>query len=205
MLPESMTGSLPVMEAFYTIQGEGYHSGRPAYFLRLGGCNVGCSWCDVKESWDPEAHPRIPLAKIVENALRHPSRFIVITGGEPALYDLTALVRLLKNEGFYVAVETSGAYLLKGEVDWICLSPKKFKAPMEEMVLKADELKVVINHPSDFEWAGKFAEMVNERCKLFLQPEYERFHRHIGPIIDYVKQRPEWRISLQTHKIINVP
>ena len=123
MSQDNMTGTLPVMEAFYTIQGEGYHSGRPAYFIRLGGCDVGCSWCDVKESWDSSAHPRLSLEKIVENALRHPSRFVVITGGEPAIYDLTGLTRLLKNEGFYIAVETSGAYQLKGDVDWICLSP----------------------------------------------------------------------------------
>ncbi|MFN8153118.1 MAG: 7-carboxy-7-deazaguanine synthase QueE [Bacteroidia bacterium] len=202
---EVMTGFLPVMEAFYTIQGEGYYSGRPAYFVRLGGCDVGCSWCDVKESWDKDAHPLLPINKIVENALRTPSRFVVITGGEPAIYDLTDLVRLFKSEGFYVAIETSGAYPLRGEIDWICLSPKKFKAPLDEMIKRADELKVIINHPSDFEWAGKYAEMVKENCQLYLQPEYERFHRHIGPIIDYVKQRPEWRISLQTHKIINVP
>ena len=205
MSPDTLTGFLPVMESFYTIQGEGFHSGRPAYFIRLGGCDVGCSWCDVKESWDKNAHPLLSLEKILENALKNPTRFVVITGGEPAMYDLTAIVRLLKSEGFYVAIETSGAYELKGEVDWICLSPKKFKAPLESMVQKADELKVVINHPSDFEWAGNYASKVKDSCQLFLQPEYERFHRHIGPIIDYVKQRPEWRISLQTHKIINVP
>jgi organic radical activating enzyme len=196
---------LPVMEAFYTIQGEGFHTGKPAFFIRLGGCNVGCSWCDVKESWNASVHPLLDVSEITGMVLKSPARFVVITGGEPAMYDLNPLVRSLKEIGAYIAIETSGAYELKGDVDWICVSPKKFKAPLMEMMAKADELKVVINHPSDFEWAENYASTVTNDCNLFLQPEYERFHRHIGPIIDYVKTNTKWRISLQTHKIINVP
>lgn len=197
--------TLPVMEAFYTIQGEGFHTGKPAFFIRLGGCDIGCTWCDVKESWEKERHPPVRIADLCEAVLQTPTRFIVITGGEPAMYDLTPLCRLLHEQGCYVAIETSGAYSLKGGIDWVCVSPKKFRAPLPEMLEKADELKVVINHVSDFEWAEKQAALVKKDCKLFLQPEYDRFHRHIGPLVDYVKQHPHWSISLQTHKIINVP
>lgn len=196
---------LPVMESFYTIQGEGYHSGRPAFFIRLGGCDIGCVWCDVKESWSSTGHPRKSCEEIVAEALQEPSRFVVITGGEPALYDLTRLTRLLHEKGFEIAVETSGAYPLTGEWDWICVSPKKFKAPLQENLVKAHELKVVINHTSDFDWAEKNAAAVLKHCKLFLQPEYDKFEKHIPSIIDYVKLHPEWSISLQTHKIIHVP
>lgn len=205
-MSSNISGSiLPVMEAFYTIQGEGFHTGKPAFFIRLGGCNVGCTWCDVKDSWDETAHPKMNVSEIAELVTQSPARFVVITGGEPAMYDLNPLIRSLKTLNCYIAIETSGAYSLKGEVDWICVSPKKFKQPLPEMITRADELKVVINHPSDFQWAEHYTSMVKSGCSLYLQPEYERFHRHIGPIIDYVKSNPKWRISLQTHKIINVP
>ena len=196
---------LPVMESFYTIQGEGFHSGRPAWFIRLGGCDVGCVWCDVKESWDAGKHTMIATEDLLIDALKTPARFVVITGGEPAMYDLTGLTRLLKENGFEMAIETSGAYPLTGTWDWICVSPKKFKSPLEEVVIQAQELKVIISHKSDFEWAEKYAALSNDNCKLYLQPEYSKFDQHIHPIIEYVKEHPKWKISLQTHKIINVP
>ncbi len=196
---------LPVMESFYTIQGEGYHSGRPAYFIRLGGCNIGCTWCDVKESWPTDTHPVLSCEELVKGAEKEPSRFVVVTGGEPALYDLGRLTRLLKEKGFETAIETSGAYPVSGEWDWICVSPKKFKAPVPENLEKADELKVIINHKSDFEWAELHRKQTLPSCKLYLQPEYEKFDQHIPAIIDYVKNHPHWNISLQTHKIIHVP
>jgi organic radical activating enzyme len=195
----------PVMEAFYTIQGEGFHSGRAAYFIRLAGCDVGCVWCDVKESWDAGAHSLQSAEEIVKLATESQSRFAVITGGEPAMYDLTPLSRLLHEAGFEIAIETSGAYPLKGDIDWICLSPKKFKAPLPDMLNRADEFKVVINHSSDFSWAEGLRTHLQDDCRCYLQPEHSRFDEHIGPIIDYVKRYPGWKISLQIHKIIHVP
>lgn len=193
------------MESFYTIQGEGYYSGKPAYFIRLGGCDVGCVWCDVKASWDASSHPLLDCEAIVLKASEAPARFVVITGGEPAMYNLSALTRLLKAKGFETALETSGAYPISGVWDWVCISPKKFKAPLTASLEMARELKVVISHPSDFEWAEQHARAVPDYCKLFLQPEYDKFNKYINPIIDYVKLHPEWNISLQMHKIINVP
>jgi 7-carboxy-7-deazaguanine synthase len=197
--------SLPVMEAFYTIQGEGFHSGRSAYFIRLGGCDVGCHWCDVKDSWAAEKHPLRSIESIVAEATQYPSRFVVITGGEPAMYDLTPLTSLLKEKGFEIAIETSGVYSLNGQVDWVCVSPKKFKAVLPEMLKLANELKVIINHASDYQFAEQFLPEVPNTCKLYLQAEYNKFDQHITGIIDYVKANPRWKISLQTHKIINVP
>ena len=197
--------SLPVMEAFYTIQGEGFHSGRAAYFIRLGGCDVGCQWCDVKDSWDAEKHPVRSIDSIVNEATQYPSRFVVITGGEPAMYDLIPLTRLLKDKGFEIAIETSGVYQLSGIVDWICVSPKKFKSVLPEMLSMAHELKVIINHTSDYQFAEQFLRGVPTDCKLYLQAEYSKFDHHIPGMIDYVKTNPMWKISLQTHKIINVP
>lgn len=197
--------TLPVMEAFYTIQGEGFHSGRSAYFIRLGGCDVGCHWCDVKDSWEAGKHPVLHVSDIVQQATQYPSRFAVITGGEPAMYDLSPLTRLLKEKGYEIAVETSGAYPLTGEIDWICVSPKKFKPALPEMLEVAHELKVIINHTSDFQFAEQFLPAISKDCKLFLQAEYSKFDQHIPIIIDYVKENPHWKISLQTHKIINVP
>ena len=166
--------SLPLMEAFYTIQGEGYHQGKAAYFVRLGGCDVGCTWCDVKESWDASAHPLRTVSDMVSEAKKFPGRIAVITGGEPLMHDCLPLTRELHAAGFHTHIETSGAYPLSGEWDWICLSPKKFKQPLPGPVEFADELKVVIYHPSDFKWAESFADKVKPGCKLFLQPEWSK-------------------------------
>jgi 7-carboxy-7-deazaguanine synthase len=199
------TSVLPVMEHFYTLQGEGFYSGRAAYFVRLAGCNVGCVWCDVKESWDVEEHPDLDLIELVEQIERFGANFVVITGGEPTLYDLTTLTQLLHEKNIEIAMETSGTYPLVGEIDWYCFSPKKFKAPLPEAYEKANELKVVVYHPSDIEWAEKHAALVNENCKLFLQPEWSRQDEWLPLIIDYVKRNPHWRISLQTHKFMQIP
>lgn len=196
---------LPVMEHFYTIQGEGFQSGRAAYFIRLAGCDVGCVWCDVKESWDADIHPTILLDDLVSKVVETKTELCVITGGEPALYDLTQLIHLLKSNNIYTAIETSGCYPLKGEIDWYCFSPKKFKSPCEEAYIKANELKVVISHPSDFDWAESHAQKVNADCKLYLQPEWSKQERFLPMIIDYVKSNPKWRVSLQTHKFMNIP
>lgn len=199
------TIELPVMEYFYTIQGEGYYSGRPAYFIRLAGCDVGCVWCDVKESWDAKEHPIQSLDFIVNEVVTSGTNFVVITGGEPAMYDLTSLIDRIKKHKIEVAIETSGTYDLIGNVDWYCFSPKKFKTPVEEAYAKASELKIIINHQSDFEWAEVHASKVNETCLLYLQPEWSKQERFLQNIIDYVKKHPKWRISLQTHKFMNIP
>lgn len=196
---------LPLMEEFYTIQGEGYHSGKAAYFIRLGGCDVGCHWCDVKESWDAELHPLTSADKIIENASIHPGKAVVITGGEPLIYNLDYLTEGLQALGIKTFVETSGAYPLSGKWDWICLSPKKFKGPKLEVSLAAGELKVIIFNKSDFAWAEEHATMVSPNCKLYLQPEWSKSKITIPLIIDYVKQNPKWEISLQTHKFLNIP
>lgn len=196
---------LPLMEEFYTIQGEGYHSGKAAYFIRLGGCDVGCHWCDVKESWDAELHPLTSADRIIENASIHPGKAVVITGGEPLIYNLDYLTEGLQALGIKTFVETSGAYPLSGKWDWICLSPKKFKGPKMEVSLAAGELKVIIFNKSDFAWAEEHATMVSPNCKLYLQPEWSKSKITIPLIIDYVKQNPQWEISLQTHKFLNIP
>lgn len=197
--------ALPIMEHFYTIQGEGRYSGRAAYFVRIAGCDVGCVWCDVKDSWDSEKHPLMELSEIVANVLDAKADFCVITGGEPAMYDLTTLIELLQSEGIETAIETSGCYPLRGEIDWYCFSPKKFKAPCEESYVKANELKVVISHPSDFDWAETHAARVSPNCQLYLQPEWSKQERFLPMIIDYVKNNPQWKVSLQTHKFMNIP
>ena len=197
--------SLPVMEAFYTIQGEGYHQGKAAYFIRLGGCDVGCVWCDVKESWDVNAHPLQEIKNIVEEAFNFPGRLAVITGGEPLLHDLTALTNELHTKGFYTNIETSGSSPLSGNWDWICLSPKKFKAPLSEILPQANELKVVIFNKHDFDWAEKYAALVSPSCKLYLQPEWDNAAEMTPLIIEYIKSHPQWELSLQIHKYINVP
>lgn len=196
---------LPVMEHFYTIQGEGFHQGRPAYFIRLGGCDVGCVWCDVKDSWDAGRHPLQSidtLAALVENA--H-APLAVITGGEPLMHNLDALTSALQEKGIETNIETSGAHPLSGSWDWICLSPKKFKAPLPEILPLANELKVVIFNKSDFAWAEKYAAQVSPQCRLYLQPEWDKADTVTPLIIDYVKAHPQWRISLQVHKYIHVP
>lgn len=196
--------SLPVMESFYTIQGEGYHQGRAAYFIRLGGCDVGCVWCDVKESW-PADHPLKEVNELVEAIKKTPAKLVVITGGEPLMHNLSALTQILKQNGFEVNIETSGAYRLSGEWDWICLSPKKFKAPLPEILPLANELKIVIFNDSDFAWAEKYAVLVSPGCRLYLQPEWGKASIVTPSIVEYIMHHPRWELSLQIHKYINVP
>ncbi len=196
---------LPVMESFLTLQGEGFHAGKAAYFVRLAGCDVGCVWCDVKESWKADDHPLIAIQDIVEALEKSGVKFCVITGGEPAMYDLTALISKLHEKNIYTAIETSGCYPVIGEIDWYCFSPKKFKSPVDEAYERANELKVIINHPSDFEWAEQHASRINPDCKLFLQPEWSKRERFLPAIVEYIKTHPQWRISLQTHKYLNIP
>jgi organic radical activating enzyme len=196
---------LPVMEAFYTIQGEGFHQGRAAYFIRLGGCDVGCTWCDVKESWDASKHPLQSVSNIVRDAEQYPSRIAIITGGEPLMHDCSALTNALHEASFSTHIETSGAYALSGNWDWICLSPKKFKSPLPEILAYANELKVIIFNKSDFDWAEKYAALVDPSCKLYLQPEWGKSASVIPLMIDYIKKNPQWEFSLQLHKYIQVP
>ncbi len=197
--------TLPLMEDFYTIQGEGFYQGSAAYFIRLGGCEVRCVWCDVKDSWDVNAHPKMDVAQLASKAKTSGSKIAVITGGEPAMHDLTSLTHELKQAGLKTHIETSGAYALTGAWDWVCFSPKKFMPPHPSVPAKADELKVVIFHKSDFEWAEEFAEKVGPGCKLFLQPEWSKEKEILPLIIDYVKRDPRWKISLQVHKYMNIP
>ncbi|HLP37475.1 7-carboxy-7-deazaguanine synthase QueE [Lacibacter sp.] len=222
-LIETTQQVLPVMESFYTLQGEGYHQGRAAYFIRLGGCDVGCVWCDVKESWDASKHPSYSIDAIVnklyaETGIRnselgnnlHPTTLnlkpiVVVTGGEPLMHDLTELTKAIHAAGFETNIETSGSSPLSGEWDWICLSPKKFKAPLPEVVPHANELKVVIFNKSDFGWAEEYAALVSPTCKLYLQPEWDKAAQMTPLIIDYIKANPQWELSLQLHKYINVP
>ena len=201
----TQTSSLPVMEAFYTIQGEGFHQGKAAYFIRLGGCDVGCPWCDVKDSWEEGKHPILTIENIVKQAQQHPSRLAVVTGGEPLMHDLDGLTDALHTAGFTTNIETSGAYPLSGDWDWICLSPKKFKAPLPEVIIKADELKVVVFNKSDLQWAEKYKAIVSAKCKLYLQPEWSKASIVTPLIVEHIKENPEWELSLQIHKYINVP
>ncbi len=196
---------LPVMEHFYTIQGEGSYQGHAAYFIRLGGCDVGCVWCDVKESWDASLHPKLEIENLVLNAKQTGTEIVVITGGEPAMHNLKQLTDTLKNQRLRTHIETSGVYPLTGEWDWICFSPKKFKAPHQSIYKTADEFKVIIYHPSDFEWAQSFTSKLNSKCKLFLQPEWSRQKQMMPLIVDFVKAHPQWKVSLQTHKYMNIP
>ncbi len=197
--------SIPLMEAFYTIQGEGFHAGRAAFFIRTAGCDVGCVWCDVKESWDKNAHPDTPISEIIALVKLSGTDFVVITGGEPAMYDLNPLTDALKEIGMEIAIETSGAYPLSGQIDWVCLSPKKFKFPLEENYRQADELKMIIFNTSDFKWAEELMMKVKPTCKLYLQTEWEKSNKMLPLIIDYVKTHNEWKISTQTHKYLNIP
>ena len=197
--------SLPVMEHFYTLQGEGFHQGKAAYFIRLGGCDVGCVWCDVKDSWDAEKHPKYEVRSLKSEVMKTPAQIVVITGGEPLMHNLDELTRELQVAGFKTHIETSGAYPLSGSWDWICLSPKKFKAPLADVILLANELKVVVFNKSDFDWAEKYAALVSPSCKLYLQPEWDKAAEMTPLIIDYIKAHPKWELSLQIHKYINVP
>ena len=204
-LESLIMASLPVMEHFYTLQGEGFHQGKAAYFIRLGGCDVGCVWCDVKDSWDAEKHPRIEVGGLMSDVEKTPAQIVVITGGEPLMHDLTELTRHLRSAGYKTHLETSGAYPLTGTWDWICLSPKKFKAPLSEILPKANELKVIIFNKSDFAWAEDYRSQVSQDCKLYLQPEWDKAADMTPLIIEYIKAHPNWELSLQIHKYISVP
>lgn len=195
---------LPLMEEFYTIQGEGFHTGKAAYFIRIGGCDVGCHWCDVKESWNADLHPPTAIDRVVENAAQF-SDTVVVTGGEPLTWNMNPLTEALKAKGLQVHIETSGAYRLSGTWDWICLSPKKTMPPKEEVYAEADELKIIIYNNHDFKWAEEHAAKVGPDCKLFLQPEWSKREQMTPKIADYVMANPKWQISLQTHKYIGLP
>jgi len=193
------------MEEFYSIQGEGYQTGKAAYFIRIGGCDVGCCWCDVKESWDADLHPLVMVDEIVQRAIRYPAKAVVMTGGEPTLYNLEKLCEGLKGNGIRIFLETAGAYPLSGKFDWICLSPKR-NSPPEASVLKvANELKVIIEKEEDFAWAEEHAAKVNGACELFLQPEWSRHKKMMPRIVDYVMENPRWQVSLQSHKYMKIP
>ncbi len=197
--------ALPVMEHFYTIQGEGFHQGRAAYFIRLGGCDVGCVWCDVKDSWDASKHPMMAIDALVNDVKKTNAELVVITGGEPLMHNLDLLTKTLQEAGLETNIETSGSSPLSGSWNWICLSPKKFKAPLPEVVPHAHELKIVVFNKSDFTWAEEFAEQVSTHCKLYLQPEWSKAAIVTPLIVDYIKENPKWELSLQLHKYINVP
>ncbi len=197
--------ALPLMEDFYTIQGEGFYQGQAAYFIRLGGCDVGCVWCDVKESWDASLHPLVSIEEMVRRAAGSGTEMVVVTGGEPVMYDLVPLTVALQNAGLRTNLETSGAYPISGTWNWVCLSPKKFKAPHSSAYTHADELKIIVYNRSDFEWAEQHAAQVGPSCELFLQPEWSREKEMLPLIIEYVKQHPQWKVSLQIHKYMNIP
>jgi organic radical activating enzyme len=196
---------LPLMEEFYTIQGEGYNTGKAAYFIRIGGCDVGCHWCDVKESWDASVHPLTLSDTIIERAAAWPGKAVVVTGGEPLQYKLDYLTTQLKEKGIQTFIETSGAYELSGAWDWICLSPKKTMLPKEGIYSKAHELKMIVFNKHDFIFAQEQAAKVNTDCRLYLQPEWSKRNEIMPLIVDFIKDNPQWRVSLQTHKYLNIP
>ena len=196
---------LPLMEEFYTIQGEGFNTGQAAYFIRLGGCDVGCHWCDVKESWDASLHPLTPIRDIVDKANSFPAKAVVITGGEPLLYNLEPLCSMLHEQGIRIFLETSGAYPVSGSFDWICVSPKKFKSPRKDMLAIADELKVIVFNKQDFDWAEQHASFLKTNCLQYLQPEWSKSTVLMPEIVEFVKMNPQWKISLQTHKYMHIP
>jgi len=197
--------SLPLVEEFYTLQGEGYHTGKAAYFIRLGGCDIGCSWCDSRYSWNQNHHPLVDTDTIIDRVLESGADSVVVTGGEPLLWDLDYLCNGLKKNNINTFIETSGAYGLSGKWNWICLSPKKNMPPIDDICSIAHELKVIIQDNSDFEWAERYRGKVNSKCRLFLQPEWSRFETIISEIVEYVKINPIWRISLQVHKYMHIP
>jgi len=204
-MTSSTQTSLPLMEHFCTLQGEGRYTGQASYFLRLGGCDVGCVWCDVKESWDATQHPQVSIEEMVDRVLQSGVRIAVITGGEPLMHNLDSLTQGLQEKGIRTHVETSGAHALSGHWDWICVSPKKFKAPLPSLLSFANELKVVVYHKSDFAWAEEHAQSVGPDCMLYLQPEWSKSDEMLPLIIDYIQSNPRWILSLQTHKFINIP
>ncbi len=195
----------PVMEHFYTIQGEGMYTGVAAYFVRLGGCDVGCVWCDVKESWDASKHPLLTVDDIVKNIKQSETKIAVITGGEPLMHDCDALTLEIKLNHIRTHIETSGSHPLSGQWDWICLSPKKFKSPLEDIYAKANELKIVVFNKQDFDWAEEHAAKVSDTCKLYLQPEWSKRNEITPLLVEYIKNNPKWTVSLQTHKYLNIP
>ncbi|MCE5347981.1 MAG: 7-carboxy-7-deazaguanine synthase QueE [Bacteroidales bacterium] len=197
--------SLPLVEEFYTLQGEGYHTGKAAYFIRLGGCDVGCSWCDSRFAWDPDIHPMVETDTIIDNVLKSGTDSVVITGGEPLMYNLNYLCEGLKKMNIQTFIETSGVYPISGKWDWICLSPKKNMPPVNDIFKIADELKVIIQDKTDFVWAEKNRLKVSSKCILFLQPEWSRFETIIPEMVEYVKKNSIWRISLQVHKYMHIP
>ena len=198
--------SLPVMEQFVTLQGEGFFTGKSAVFIRLAGCDVGCTWCDVKESWDPNEHPVLKVEDIVDKVLKFPTDFVVITGGEPTLHNLTTLVKVLKKYDKYIAIETAGTNPLPNGIDWVCFSPKKFKKPIDEVYSKVNELKVVINNVADIRWAQNHAKKItSDNVMLYLQPEWSKSDDILPKILNFLQENPEWRLSLQTHKYLNIP
>jgi len=197
--------ALPIVEEFYSLQGEGYHTGKPAYFIRIGGCDVCCSWCDVKVSWDPKIHPTGTIEQIIAKATSYPAKAVVVTGGEPFIYDLTLLCAELKSKGFDTFVETSGSHPITGQWDWICISPKKNKAPLNDSLKHADELKVIIDKKLDFKWAEQNAAKVPESCRLYLQPEWSVYNEIVEDVVEYIKNHPQWNISLQAHKFMHIP
>lgn len=196
---------LPLVEDFYTIQGEGYHAGKPAYFIRLGGCDVGCRWCDAKATWNAKLYPPTPVGEIVERAAALPAQAIVITGGEPTLYPLEPLTSALEAKGLEIFIETSGTHRLSGHIDWVCLSPKRQQQPLPEVLERADELKVIVEKEDDIIWAEENAARVSDRCRLYLQPEWSRYRKIIPVLVEYAKANPLWNISIQTHKFMHIP
>ncbi len=196
---------IPLVEEFYTIQGEGFHTGKAAYFIRVGGCDVGCSWCDTKFSWNPKLHPVVPAEQIISHVMEYPAAAVVVTGGEPLMVNMDYLTGMLKEQGIETFLETSGAYALSGSWDWICLSPKKNAPPLDSIFPEADELKVIISGEEDITWALENASKVSENCKLYLQPEWSKREQILPLIIDFSKQNPRWMISLQSHKYMHIP
>lgn len=197
--------TLPLVEEFFSLQGEGFQTGKAAYFIRLGGCDVGCSWCDSRFCWNPDLHPMVKTDAIIENVIDSGTDSVVVTGGEPLMWNLDYLCAGLKNRNIQTYLETSGAYCLSGKWDWICLSPKRNMPPVNGIPVIANELKVIIQEKSDFEWAEKYRGMVNRECRLYLQPEWSRFENITPEIVEYIKQNPMWRISLQVHKYMHIP
>lgn len=200
-----MGTELAIMEIFYSIQGEGYHQGKAAWFVRLAGCDVGCVWCDVKDSWDSSNHPKLSVKEILEQLDASLSKIVIITGGEPCMQNLDALTAALKTASFQTHIETSGSHPISGQLDWITLSPKKFKSPLPEIHNLAHELKVVVLNKSDFDWAEKHAALANDQCKLFLQPEWDTREKVQNLVAEYIKSNPRWELSLQMHKYVNLP
>ncbi len=195
---------LPLMESFYSIQGEGYHQGKAAWFIRVAGCDVGCVWCDVKQSWNADAWPEVAITEIMKPVKDLPVKMVVVTGGEPLLYDLVVLTKAIHQAGKAAHLETSGAHALSGEWDWICLSPKKFRPPVSSVYERADELKIVVYNKTDLRWAKELVSLIRPKCRLYLQPEWSRRAEMTPLIVEFVKENPEWEISLQIHKYMNV-